>query len=180
MAVDTAAHRWLLSRIDGLALDATAGLVESITEHLAVATADAVTVRALSADGTQLVPLVAHHPDPERGAAMAEVMGRTVQRADSGVWQPVLDERRTMRWQLPPGFRPPEASPDQVAFLEEYPVRAIMGTPLVFDDTVLGGVSVVRFGADEPFTDADEALLIDCASRIAATLAFREAITSLG
>ena len=87
---------------------------------------------------------------------MAAVMGETVQPVTSGLWQTVVNTRRPARWHVPPGSPAPvEASPAQVEFFRRFPLRAVLAAPLLLDDRLVGGVSVVRFGTDKPFTDDD-------------------------
>jgi len=170
---------WLLPRVDKECTAAVEGMLQSITEQLAVATADGVSVRALSADGQSLLPLTAYHPDPRIGAAMAAVMAKTVQPADIGLWSPVMKELKPRRWRIDPRQRPPEASAAQAAFFEQFPVRAILVVPVVLDDHAVGGVSVARFSADREFTDEDEALAVAFSRRIAPALDFRNRVAEL-
>lgn len=177
---DPAASRvWLLSRVDRRCLDAIDELLRAITELLAVATDDAVTVRALSTEGHLLRPVIAYHADPERGSAMARVMSETVQPADSGLWQTVVESRQARRWHIPPGYIPPEASPKQVEFLQRFPIRAVLAVPVLVGERLIGGVSVVRYSVDTEFTDDDEALVIACARRIALALHFQQLVSEL-
>ena len=167
----SAATIWLLSRIDRDCRRGVEELLNRIAEHISIATADAVTIRMLSGDGSSLLPVTAHHPDAERGAAMAAVMSETVQPVSSGLWQTVINSRRPARWHVPPGAPlPADASAAQVEFLRRFPLRAILAAPVIFDERLVGGVSVVRFVIDQPFTDRDEAMLGACASRIAPVL----------
>lgn len=170
---------WLLAHVDKECTDAVDGLLRAITEHLAIATADAVSVRLLSEDGQSLLPLTAYHPDPKICSAMAAVMAETVQRADIGTWLPVISEQRARRWRIPPGYLPPEASERQAAFLEQYPVRALLVVPVVLEGRTMGGVSIARFTIDREFTDQDEALALAFAARIAPALDFRSRVSRL-
>ncbi|MFC5730837.1 MULTISPECIES: GAF domain-containing protein [Nocardioides] len=175
--VDDLAHDprllWLLARVDKQCVEAVEELLRFIAEHLAIATSDAVTVRVLSEDRQSLLPLAAHHPEPMIASAMASIMSETTQPADSGLWLPVMQERKPRRWRMPRGYVPAEASEQQAAFLEKFPIRAVLGVPILLDDRLIGGVSVVRFAVDREFTDQDEALVVACASRIAPALEFR-------
>lgn len=167
---DGAAGAWVLSRIDRWCRDGAATMLRECAEYLAVATGAAVTVRVLSVDGTELLPVLAHHPDPGRGDAIARVMGETTQSATTGLWRAVVAERQARRWATPPGAPPAEASDAQVAFLDEHPVRAVVGAPLLLDGRVVGGLALVRFTVDRPFTAADEQLLTDAGRWIAPVL----------
>lgn len=164
---------WLVPRIDRRCAEATATTIDVVAEHLAIATGDAVTVRALSADGGSLDPVTAHHPDPAIDAAMSSIMSQTVRLPDTGLWAPVIEARRPRRWHIPEGHVPAEASARQASFLQHYPIRAVLGVPLLVDDRLVGGMSVVRFSAGGPFTDHDEALVLACATRIAPMLDLR-------
>ena len=164
---------WLLARVDQQCVAAVEELLRFIAEHLAIAMADAVTVRVLSEDGESLLPLAAHHPEPMIASAMASIMRGTTQPADSGLWLPVMRDRKPRRWRMPPGYVPAEASEQQAEFLERFPIRAVLAVPVLREDRLIGGVSVVRFAVDQEFTDRDEALVVACAARIADALDFR-------
>jgi hypothetical protein len=40
---------------------------------------------------------------------------------------------------MPPGYLPPEASEQQAAFVERFPIRAVLAVPVLIDDRVVGG-----------------------------------------
>lgn len=172
-------RQWLSHRADQHCTAAVDTLLQALTEDLAVAVGEAVTVRELSADGLLLTPLAVHHIDPERGQAMAATMQRTVDKADRGLWAPVIEQRRPVRWRVPPSDPPAEASPQQVAFLARNPVTAILGVPLLWEEVALGGLSIVRYSVDRPFDDADQALAVAAAARIALTLGYRRTMREL-
>ena len=165
-----ASRRWLLSRIDRRCREAVDEVLTAVSEHLAIATADAVTIRVLAADDRALHPITAYHPIAWRGAAMAEAMRQTVQPVDTGLWQPVITTGRARRHTMGPGAIPEEASEAQQEFLRKHPVRAVLAAPVLAEGRVIGGVSVVRFGVDQPFTDEDEALVTEATLRIAPAL----------
>lgn len=172
------AQRWLLSRVDRSAVDAAVTLLDKIAEQLATATADGVAIRRLASDGHALLPVAAHHPDPDRDAALAVAMGQTMDR-ENGLWKPVLDGPRPMRWHVPAGSQLAEANEPQARFLARFPVRAVLAVPLVHDGVVVGGVALVRFGSNRPYTEQDEALLTAGALRIAVAVAFQNEIEAL-
>ncbi|MFC3961557.1 GAF domain-containing protein [Nocardia jiangsuensis] len=172
-------RQWLSHRADRRCTTAIDMLLRTMTEDLAVAVGEAVTVRELSADGLLLTPLAAHHVDPERGRAMATMMQATVDKADRGLWGPVIEQRRPVRWWMRPGDAPAEASPQQATFLAHNPIRAILGVPLLWDELVLGGLSIVRYSVDRPFDGGDEALAVAAAERIALTLHYRRTMREL-
>ncbi len=89
-------------RVDAQCREAVDGLLETITEHMAIATADAVTIRQLSRDGQDLVPVAVHDVDQARAAAMASIMRQT-QRANEGLWKPVVQNQMPLGWQIPAG-----------------------------------------------------------------------------
>jgi len=114
---------WLLSRVDQHCREAVEDLLNKVTEKISTATGDAVSIRMRSGDGQSLIPVAAHHPDLYRAAAMAAVMGETVQPVTSGLWQTVVNTRRPARWHVPPGSPAPvEASPAQVEFFRGSPL----------------------------------------------------------
>ena len=151
----------------GLVADYEA-LLQRIAEHIAEATGDACTVRLLSDDGRWLRPVAGHHPDPELTSAIWAVMQETVERSNIGVWQPVIQEQRTVRMAVSPQEIPRDASQEQAEFMRRYPMSAIMGAPLVAQGRILGGVSLVRYGRHlSPYTEEEEAFLRDLADRAA-------------
>jgi GAF domain-containing protein len=157
-------------------------MLRSMTEDLALATFEAVTLRVLSCDREWLQPVAAYHPDPLLRERMTEVMASTAQAANSGLWQRVLAEQQPARWHIPPGHIPPDASPEQAEFLRRWPLRAVVAAPLLARGRgeLIGGVSLVRYVRDVPFTDADEALLVEFARRAELALDFCEVVSSLG
>ncbi|HEX2728245.1 MAG TPA: PAS domain S-box protein, partial [Rubrobacteraceae bacterium] len=142
-------------------------LLRTIAETVAEATGDACTVRLLSEDGEWLRPVAGHHPDPELGAAIREIMRETAQRSDSGVWKPVVQQQRTIRIDVPPGEIPRDASEAQAAFMRRHTISAIMGAPLVVRGRTIGGLSLVRYGRQSSYTEEDETFLRDLADRAA-------------
>ena len=176
-----AARAWLLDRIDRRTTEALQSLLRRMTEDLALATAESATLRRLSADGHLLLPVAADHPDPALRAAMLANAHRTEQTTGSGLWRPVIAECRPMRWHIPPGAVPAEASTPQAEHMERYPVRAVLAAPLVTPQRELvGGVSLVRYVVDRPFTDDDEALLLAFAARAALVMQHVRALEALG
>lgn len=148
---------------------ATGTLLHDLVELLAVASGDGASLRALDDDGILLLPVAAHSADPRRDAAMHEVMEQT-QRTDEGLWRVVLQQGRTVRWEVDHRSPPGEANSDQAAFILRHAITGVMGTPLVHEGRLVGGLALVRFGTGVPFTDADEDLLTAAAQRIAAVL----------
>jgi len=143
-------------------------LLLALAQDLSLATAEAVTLRRLTDDGRWLVPLVSYHPDRGLQAAMAASASAVTPAADSGLWSPVLRDRRPVRWHLPGGSVPTEAVRAQAEHLRRYEVRAVLLAPLHAPDVgLVGGVGLHRYGRDAPFTDADEALLVQFAAQVA-------------
>lgn len=163
---------WLLDRVDRRVAAAIDDALRTVVEHLAVATGDAVSLRSLSRDGAELVPVAAHHPDPEVDRAMSEVMARSAP-VRSGLWQPVVEHRRPARYVLDPAEPDPQASPEQQEFIRRFPITAVVGVPLLEGDEVVGGMSLVRFTDRRPFEDADEELLQACSARVVPLLLAR-------
>lgn len=70
MASSPVARAWPPTRVDRRCNEAILTLLRQMTEDLALATVDAITVRRLSADGQWLHPICAYHPDPAFRAAI--------------------------------------------------------------------------------------------------------------
>lgn len=170
---------WLEDRVDRRVAACLDDALAAAVELLASATGDAASLRALSADGRSLLPVAAHHPDPVVNAAMLEVMERSTQPADSGLWRPVVEHRRPRRYEVEPTKPPPQASAQQREFILRFPVRAVLGVPVLDGEQVLGGVALVRYTDTRPFTDADEGLAAATALRVAPLLAARDAARRL-
>lgn len=141
-------------------------LLRLIAEYVAGATGDACTIRLLSEDGATLHPSAVHCPDAELRAAIWEMMRRTTDRAEIGLWKTIVEERRTFR-SPSPGQVPPGSSEEQAAFVRRYRVYDVIAAPLIARGRVLGGISLFRFGEGAPLTDDDEAFLYDLAERAA-------------
>lgn len=182
MAAGSAAREWLLGRVDRRCADWSLGLLRRLTEDLAMATSDAVTLRRLSGDGRSLLPVAAYHPDPEIRAALLAHMAESAEVTALTAWWSVITERRVRRWHVPPGRAlPAEAAPGQADHLRRFPVRAVLFAPLITpDEDLVGGVTLVRYAVDRPFTDAEERLLVDFAARAALAVEFHRALTALG
>lgn len=143
-----------------------------MVEDVSVATADAVTIRMLTVDGTQLVRVGAYHPDPQTAAAIASVMAGTAD-ARSGLWGDVITHRRSRRWHVDPVEPPREASTAQEEFIGRFEVRAVLGVPLLDQGVVVGGLSLFRIGVDRPYTDEEQELAEVCAALIAPVVGLR-------
>ncbi|HZO31156.1 MAG TPA: LuxR C-terminal-related transcriptional regulator [Chloroflexota bacterium] len=141
-------------------------LLRLIAEYVAGATGDACTIRLLSEDGASFDLSIVSCPDDDLRAAISEMMRRTRDRADIGLWRTVVDERRTFR-SPEPGEVPPGCSEAQAAFIRRYLVYDVIAAPLIARGRVLGGISLIRFGEGAPLTPDDEAFLYDLAERAA-------------
>jgi GAF domain-containing protein len=167
-----AAVEWLERRVSAATQAAAQEFLRQTAESLSIASGDATGIRVLSNDGKRLQPLAVHHPSPEIERAMFEAIRRAPERADAGLWMPVIDERRTVVHQLTDHTVPPEASPNQAAFIRTYPLTWVMFTPVLLHDEVVGGVSLARFVDTRPFTEADGKLLFEVAARAASAIDF--------
>jgi GAF domain-containing protein len=161
--------------IDGGLLD----VLGAVTERLATASSDAVTVRALSPDGTRFVPLAVHHPDPLVRDEMTSTMAEIPQPGDAGLWDPVLRERRPFEYRHAPDRMPAEASPEQVRFLTRHPIIGMIGVPVLRDGVLLGGASLVRYSGPDDFTEEQRTLLGDFAQRVGLLLGWRRELAAL-
>jgi GAF domain-containing protein len=171
----------LLSRVDRTGIEAALTLLNTMTEDLSLATSDSVSLRMLSEDGRWLRPVAAYHPDPSIRAMMLNAMQQSAQTATSGLWRPVIEERRPVRTRVPPGSIPETASPLQADHLRRFPIRAVLGVPLITpDDELVGGVALVRYHVDEELTDDDERLLTDFALRVALVVQLYRRFGELG
>ncbi|MER5673679.1 GAF domain-containing protein [Pseudonocardia alni] len=173
------ASGWLRAQLDREVDCSVHTLLGAMTERLSIAAGSAATLRRLSADGEWLSPVAAHHPDPGMTAAMTAIMEETAPRARSGLWRPVVEERRAVRYRVDPGSTPAEASDEQARFLDRFPVTAVLGVPVEHDGRLVGGTALVRYSVPRPFDDADEALLVDFAARAGVVLAMLEEYTTL-
>lgn len=174
MDAERPAGQWLISRIDQRWTDLVGELLIEVTEQLSLATSDGVTIRELSPDGVWLVAVSSYHPDPSTESAIASVMSRTAHRSAGGLWHTVFQAGRTVKWTVEPGRSPVEASAEQAAFLQEHPVRGILATCISLDDRLLGGISLLRFAPERPFSKSDEDLLEEVAKRVAVLVDCRQ------
>ncbi len=172
------AGRWVADKIDEDCLATARALVHRISEHIALATSDSVTVRVVSADGRSLEPLTANHPVPGHGEAMAAIMSRH-QALDDGLWGAVFAQRSPVAWHLPVGRVPEEATGDQADFIRTYGIRSILGAPVQQDGQPVGGVALVRFAAGRAFDEDEMRLLVTCCRRLAPVLAWYRSVLAL-
>lgn len=149
------------------AVEDEAHLLGVIATQVAAVTGDACTVRLLSDDGLWLHLVSVDHSDPEIRAGIWSVMGQTAARADAGIWAPIIGERRTIQMPVSASALPPDSSPPQIEFMRRYPIRHIAGAALVSRGRVLGGLSLVRYTDDTPFSEDEMAFLCDVADRAA-------------
>jgi len=164
----TAAQQWLTGKLQTTREVGLRAVLQESVEHLSLATAEAVTLRRTSADGQRLVPLAWYHPDPETRKAIGEIMSHTTDLADAGLWGPVVEGLRPARWHVPPGSSPAEASHEQAGWLHRFPLRAVVGAPVLSPTGVLlGGAALLRFGRDSPFSDDEQAVLVRFTERVA-------------
>jgi GAF domain-containing protein len=167
-----AARLWLAHRLDAATATAAQAFLSETAEALSIASGDATSVRVLSADGAWLLPLAAHHPNAAIQRAMTASMRQSAERVDSGLWRPVVNERRIVSYDITDRTIPAEASPVQAEFMRTYPVTRVMGAPVLLGDEVVGGVSLVRFVDQRAFTEGDCGLLVDVAARAASAIDF--------
>lgn len=153
-------------------------LFRVVAEQVSLATGDACTVRLLSEDRAWLQPVAVHHPNPQILSAMAEVMKQTAQRATTGIWQPIIDDRKSIRLLVSPEAMPPGASPQQIEFMNRFPIRQIMGVPLVARSRVIGGISLVRYKSEPLYSLEDELFMRDLADRAALAIDNARLITA--
>jgi len=149
-----------------------------MAEKIATATADAVTVRILSPDGSRLLPVCAYHPDPGAAEAIGAIMRQTAE-VDSGLWAEVVGHRQARRWQIDPRTSVADASADQTSFIGRYQVRAVLGLPLVDGGQLVGGLALFRLGVARPYTDHEQALAEECALRIGPVVGMQRLIDQL-
>ncbi|WP_187279925.1 GAF domain-containing protein [Quadrisphaera setariae] len=166
---------WLTARVRSTKDSGLRTVLQELVEQLSLASSEAVTLRRLSADGQRLAPVAWYHPDPEVRRTIGEVMQRTTAVADSGLWGPVLRELRPARYHVPLGDPPVGAAPDQASHLRRYPVRALVGAPVLDQrGALVGCAAMLRYGYDAPFTEEDEALLTHFSESTADLLALLE------
>lgn len=146
-------------------------MLRDAAEALSIASGDGVSIRVRSSDGEWLLPLAAHHPNPTLQEAMWDAMRHTAIKPGQGLWEAVINERRTVAYDLT-GEIPDNAAPAQVEFVKTYPVTHVVGAPVVLDDKIIGCVSLVRYVDRRPFSDNDCALLEDVAARVAVAIDF--------
>ncbi|MBC3763948.1 GAF domain-containing protein [Quadrisphaera oryzae] len=164
----------MLGQVDRIVQERLRHLLQELVERLSLATSEAVSLRRLTQDGRTLLTVAWYHPDPEVREATGRVVSAPGSVEDSGMWRPVVGGR-VVRYHMPAGSLPEQASAAQAVLLARYPLRAIMGAPVRAEDGVLlGGVALIRFARDAPFSDADERILIAFAHQVSRLLALVE------
>jgi len=159
---------WLASRVDSGLQEGLRSLLQSLVEDLCTATGEAATLHRLTTGGQHLVPLAGHHPAPEAQTEVVSAPAQTTSVADSGLWRHVVERSVPVRWHVPAGVVPAEATAEQAEHLRRSPVRAVLAAPLLTSDgELVGGVALHRCALDAPFTEADEHLLVAFAAQVA-------------
>jgi GAF domain-containing protein len=157
---------WLRIRLDETIVAAALAVLEEIADVLSLATGDGATVQLLSSDGQWLVPLAVVHPSIKD--ELTEAMRATSSAVKFGLWRAVIEDRETVNWDIKRISPPPEASPEQRAFLEAHRATRFAAAPIVAEDQAVGAVSLVRIVTDRDFSMGDFDVLHE-----AATLAVR-------
>jgi len=140
-------------------------LLERVAKLIAEMSGDGCVIRLLSSDQRALVPVTMHHPDPALLGAMAKAaLGST---EEQGIWEPVLRERRTVRFERSDNHIPSNVSPSQREFMINHNPRAALLVPLIARGALVGALGLVRFEAACPYTDAEESLAQTLAARVA-------------
>lgn len=107
------------------------------------------------------------HPHEDLRSSVTRLLAATTTVEDSGTRHSVVREGRVRRHHVPGASTPAEASPAQREVLSRYRVRAGVGAPVIWSaGEVVGGVALLRFGQDAPFTDRDDELLTTFAAEV--------------
>ncbi|PWJ48843.1 GAF domain-containing protein [Quadrisphaera granulorum] len=166
MTVD-AAREWLLQKVATTREQRLSELLRELLEQLFLATSEGASLRRLSGDGLRLPPVAWYHPHQELRDSVPRIMEATAAVEDSGTWRSVVRERQVIRYHVPSGRLPVDVSAVQSEVLTRYRVRAGIAAPVIGSaDEVVGGVALIRFGVDAPFTDRDEELLTTFAAEV--------------
>ena len=88
-------------------------LLSIVAEQISRTTGDFCSVVLLSADGTQVEPVAAYHPDPEVLEDARVRVGVPVDLEDAGPWKAVLQERRAVVMAIDPDHLPDNIAPHQ-------------------------------------------------------------------
>ena len=153
-------------------------LLGLVAEHISRATGDFCAVVLLSADGRQIVPVTAFHPDPQVREDARPLLGAAMDLDKAGVWNTVLGERRPVVIPIDPDHLPPNLAPHQARNLRRWRVRESALIPMIAEDTVVGGLNLNRMEGSTPFSTADLEHLTRLAGRAARAIATAQLMRS--
>jgi signal transduction histidine kinase len=141
-------------------------MLRQVAERTAIATHDSCMIALVSEDGQWLEPVAFHDPDPEVAAVFEGVLGSRIRVGDHGsglvakTGQPMMIplDATQLRALVPPQLVEP---------LERLDPRSVLIIPLIVRGTVIGTMSLARYGTREPHDDVDRQMIDDLAARSA-------------
>ncbi len=142
-------------------------LFDTITECLATHIGEACALRMVSEDGEWMDTVSLFHPDPAVRQLMYELAAER-RRTDPGLFKMTVETGKTIRQPVltEEQFRastPPHVHPH----FDRVGARSVIVSPLQVGDQVIGILTLSRMTPDKPYTEEDEHLVQDLASRAA-------------
>ena len=151
----------------GLDLDARLG---SVAAELARALNSSINVGLMAPDGLLHLTAV-HHPDPEAHELLVTLSrGSHIHMGEGVTGKIAATGKSVLIPSLDPDVAAAQAPASYRAFLERYPVYAMIGAPLRARGKIIGTVTAARCRADQRFTQEDLTLLEELGERAAAAI----------
>jgi diguanylate cyclase (GGDEF)-like protein/PAS domain S-box-containing protein len=148
--------------------DDLVGVCEAVVEWAARTVGEGAVLTVLSADGTELEPGAAYHPDPEVRSFMRAVLSAGSFPLGQGIAGSVAAERRpAVIGGIDPGIVADLVEPSSRGFAESHPIHALVVVPMVDRGELVGTLGAARLRSVEPYGDRDVRALEAIAERAA-------------
>ncbi|HTN53507.1 MAG TPA: ATP-binding protein [Anaeromyxobacter sp.] len=153
------------SRVFASGLDYKTTL-DTVARRLSELIGDGAMIRVISGDGAWLLPVAVYHPSPERAALRRRMLAAAPQRTDEGLTARALATGEPLRVaRLTPEIIRNEMKPEYLPYLDG--ATSLLIAPLKQRGQVFGHITLLRDAGGAPYSEEDEALLVDLAHRAA-------------
>lgn len=147
-------------------------VLNQVVRHVSELVGGACAIRLIASDGLHLHLAAFYHPDAELAAAAQALLTASLQRVDEGLAVAVLGrgepvllpaiDQAALRASVRPIFHP---------HLDRWPITSMLTVPLRARTGTIGMLSLTRYEGEAPYTDDDQAFLVDLADRAALAIA---------
>ena len=143
-------------------------VADSVVKFLSVELGDTCVVSLIDESGSILEPIAFAHRDPDASDVFREIIARRSVRVGEGNAGEVAETGRVINLRdLPGGSVRARIAPEHHVYADAYPINSIVIVPIMIDGGVLGTLAVAR---DQPYSDADQAVVEREAARMAVVI----------